>query len=95
MRRRWAWAAVMAIGLALPASATAFDSELEAKNFAKTDERMTYVVLTPEFQLRLTQANTENFVEMNTIIATDPERDFSGNVCANGGQECAGRRALL
>ena len=51
---------------------------------------MTYVVLTPEFQLRLTQANTDNFVEMNTIIATDPERNFSGNVCANGGQECAG-----
>ena len=51
---------------------------------------MSYVVLTPEFQLRLTQANTDNFVEMNKIIASDPERNFSGNVCANGGQECAG-----
>jgi dienelactone hydrolase len=78
------------LALALPASAAAFDPELEARNFAKTSERMTYVVLTPEFQLRLTRANTDNFLEMNRIIATDPERNFSGNVCANGGQECAG-----
>ena len=85
-----ACALVAVVGLARPASAAAFDPELEAKNFAKTQEQMTYVVLTPEFQLRLTQANAENFADMTEIIASDPERDFSGNICANGGQECAG-----
>lgn len=82
--------AAVALAAGLVAPARAFDAALEARNFAKTGERMEYVTLTPEFQTRLTQANVENFVEMNRIIATDPERDFSGNVCANGGQECAG-----
>ena len=83
-------ALVITLSLALPASAAAFDPGLEAKNFAKTSERMAYVVLTPEFQLRLTQANNQNLADMAGIIASDPERDFSGNVCANGGNECAG-----
>ena len=76
--------------LGLAAGAWAFDPGLEAKNFAKTAEREQYVTLTPEFQARLTQANTENLASAAQIVATDLERDFSGNVCANGGQECAG-----
>jgi dienelactone hydrolase len=76
--------------LAIPAIASAFDPALEAKNFAKTTEREQYVTLTPEFQLRLQQANLDNETEVAQIVASDPERDFSGNVCANGGNECAG-----
>lgn len=76
--------------LVLAAVAQAFDPALEAKNFAKTSEREQYVTLTPEFQARLIQANTDNAASLAAIQANDPERDFYGNVCANGGQECAG-----
>lgn len=79
----------MALGL-LPASAIAFDPTLEAKNFAKTSERMQYVTLTPEFQTRLLEANAANLATFAAIPLADPERVFAGNVCANGGQECAG-----
>jgi dienelactone hydrolase len=78
------------VALAVPAAAGAFDPAVEAQNFAKTGERMQYVVLTPEFQQRLTQANIANLAEAAQIPVNDPERDFSGNVCANGGNECAG-----
>ncbi len=83
-------AASSLIGLLIPAVAGAFDGELEARNYAKTSERMQYVTLTPEFQLRLQQANRENGVEAAQIPVNDPERNFTGNVCANGGNECAG-----
>ena len=78
------------LALALPAAAVAFDPELETKNFAKTAEREQYITLTPEFQLRLQQANLDNETEVVQIVQADPERNFSGNVCANGGNECAG-----
>ena len=76
--------------LATAAAAQAFDPALEAKNFAKTAERERYVTLTPEFQARLIQAGIDNLASLAEIAATDPERNFAGNVCANGGQECAG-----
>ncbi len=76
--------------LAIPAVAIGFDPALETLNFAKTGERMQYVTLTPEFQVRLQQANLDNETEVAQIVASDPERNFSGNVCANGGNECAG-----
>jgi dienelactone hydrolase len=82
--------AVTAVALTLPPVAHAFDAGLEAKNFAKTSERMQYVTLTPEFQARLVQANTENAATAAQIASSDPERVFAGNVCANGGNECAG-----
>ena len=72
------------------AGAQAFDPALEVKNFAKTTERMTYVTLTPEFQARLIQADAENLASFVQIPLSDPERVYAGNVCANGGQECAG-----
>ena len=53
-------------------------------------ERDQYVTLTPEFQPRLVQANTDNLASLAEIAANDPERNFTGNVCANNGQECAG-----
>jgi dienelactone hydrolase len=89
---RGALAAALAVLVALivVAAAQAFDPALESKNFAKTKERDQYVTLTPEFQARLTQANTDNLASLADIAANDPERNFSGNVCANEGQECAG-----
>jgi dienelactone hydrolase len=89
-RRSFAFAAAVVAAFGIASSAHAFDPALEAKNFAKTSERETYVTLTPEFQARLVQANTENAASLAQIATSDPERDFAGNVCANGGQECAG-----
>jgi dienelactone hydrolase len=88
MRRAIAAALGMLV-LAAPA-ALAFDSATEASNYAKIRERLQYVTLTPEFQLRLREANQQNLLEAAQIPVNDPERDFSGNVCANGGNECAG-----
>ncbi|MDX6583758.1 MAG: hypothetical protein QOI10_2942 [Solirubrobacterales bacterium] len=87
---RLAIAAIALVALAVPAAAAAFDAGLEAKNFAKTNERMQYVTLTPEFQTRLQQANIDNLATAAQIPVNDPERNFAGNVCANGGNECAG-----
>jgi len=83
-------AAVVVAGAIGAVGAQAFDPILEAKNFAKTSERMAYVTLTPEFQTRLLQANADNFASFVQIPLADPERNYAGNVCANGGQECAG-----
>ena len=81
---------VVLVALAAPGIASAFDGEAEADNYSKIRERMQYVTLTPEFQQRLIQANVENNAEAAQIPVNDPERDFSGNICANGGNECAG-----
>jgi dienelactone hydrolase len=89
-RSKLAIAGALASCLVLPVAAGAFDPALEAKNFAKTSERMEYVTLTPEFQARLTQANVDNLATAAQIPIDDPERNFAGNICANGGQECAG-----
>ncbi|HEY8001907.1 MAG TPA: calcium-binding protein [Solirubrobacterales bacterium] len=83
-------AATLFAALAVPVAALAFDPGLEAKNFAKTGERMQYVTLTPEFQARLTKANLDNLASATQIPISDPERNFAGNICANGGNECAG-----
>ncbi len=83
--------AALAVGLALllPVAAQAFDPALEVKNFAKISERFQHIVLTPEFQARLLQANADNAVETATIQATDPERLFV-NICGTRTNECAG-----
>jgi dienelactone hydrolase len=81
---------VVLVAFAAPAFAGAFDGGAEATNYAKIRERLQYVTLTPEFQTRLTQANTQNLADAAQIPVNDPERDFAGNVCANGGNECAG-----
>jgi dienelactone hydrolase len=82
--------ATVAAAAVLAAPAAAFDPALEAKNFAKTRERLQYVTLTPEFQTRLIQANADNFLSFTQIPLNDPERVYAGNVCAIGGNECAG-----
>jgi alpha-beta hydrolase superfamily lysophospholipase len=87
--RRVLAAALGALLLGAPV-ALAFDPGQESQNYAKIHERLQYVTLTPEFQLRLRQANQDNALEAAQIPVNDPERDFSGNVCANGGNECAG-----
>jgi dienelactone hydrolase len=77
------------LALALPATSLAFDPELEAKNFAKTGERVENVTGKPEFLARLHQQNLESQIQWTEMRANDPERNPS-NVCARRSQECAG-----
>ncbi len=92
---RLATAAIVAVCLAAPAAAGAFDPAYEADNFAKTGERMQYVTLTPEFQQRLAQQNVDDNADLAAIAAAEvgqgaDARNFSGNVCFQRKQECAG-----
>ncbi|MEJ7876536.1 MAG: calcium-binding protein [Solirubrobacterales bacterium] len=90
--------AALAVGIALsaPLSAQAFDPELEAKNFAKINERNEHIVLTPEFQARLTEQSAQDNVDLAEIQAAElnadvaDRRDFSGNICFQRKQQCAG-----
>ncbi len=76
--------------LTLAAPAAALDPQVEAQNFAKTEERNQYVVLTPEFQTRLTEQNVADVGQAELIMLNDPERDFAANICHQRKQECAG-----
>ncbi len=87
--KRWIGAAFAALALVAPGSAQAFDPELEVKNFAKILERFAHVVATPEFQLRLQEANVANNLESAQILLNDPERLFA-NICGTRTNECAG-----
>jgi hypothetical protein len=78
---------VLALGVA-PAVA-AFDPGVEAKNFSKTQERQA-IYDTPEYQAKLNAVSQQNFTDALAAQAKDPERQFAGNLCANGGQACAG-----
>jgi dienelactone hydrolase len=82
-------AAALAVALASPAAASAFDPVLEAKNFAKVSERNVYVTGDPAFQLRLAQQNVEDVGALEQILLADPERTPL-NICANRKNECAG-----
>jgi dienelactone hydrolase len=87
--QRGALAAICLLAAA-PAAALAFDPALEAKNFAKLEERNRYEVLTPEFQTRLQQQNVEEATSYELMLLNDPERNPRANVCSRRGNECAG-----
>lgn len=71
-------------------AALAFDPALEAKNFAKTQERLHYITLTPAFQARLQQQNAASPGQDLHIQTTDPERNYTANICGHRTNECAG-----
>jgi dienelactone hydrolase len=85
-----ALAGALLVVLGGPATATAYDPALEAKNFAKIQERNAYEVLTPEFQARMQEQNARDAVEFPLLLAGDPERNPLGNICAQRKNECAG-----
>jgi dienelactone hydrolase len=95
IRSRTAWAAFAAtialIGGAPPANA--FDPAVEAQNFSKTQERQT-IYNTPEYQVLLRQVSAQNRTAALTMQAADPERNFSGHLCASGEDGCAGDARL-
>lgn len=86
----------LAFALATTATAAAFDPAYEAANYQKINERAN-TDYTPEFNAALAQQSVENQAAAASIVANDGAltghqygRDFSGNLCANPGNGCAG-----
>jgi alpha-beta hydrolase superfamily lysophospholipase len=79
-----------ALGGQAIAAQAAFDPEAEARNFSKISERGTQEHGTPAYQALLAQQAIDDEVERAEIALNDPERDFSGNLCAQHKDGCAG-----
>ncbi len=86
-----ACATALAVSLSSPcASAEAFDPGREGRNFAKTHERPAYITASPTFVARMEQQNAQDAIDLPLLLAKDPERNPSGNVCMQRKNECAG-----
>lgn len=89
-------AGVVAALAAAPAGAQqSFDLAAEGRNFAKTQERFAHVVGRPDFQLLLREKGRERELQALEILATDRERDFTGNLCWQRYDGCAGEVRLF
>jgi dienelactone hydrolase len=88
-------AAVVIAVLALAAASVAlgFDPATESKNYSKTSERAA-IYDTPQYQQKLAQVSQQNLQNAAAIEASDPERQFTTDLCWNGGQGCAGDARL-
>jgi dienelactone hydrolase len=73
--------------------AEAFSPEVEAKNYAKGQERKR-IYDTPAYQALLAEVSTQNEAAAAAIVAADPERSFMGHLCARGDNGCAGDARL-
>ena len=71
------------------AAAQSFDPAQEAANYAKSTERTAHDA-DPEFQALLRTESVLSYQEAVQILATDRERDFSGNLCWQHNDGCAG-----
>jgi dienelactone hydrolase len=81
---------IAALALAAPALAAEFTPSGESQNYAKINERFQYESGTPEYQALLRERGVEGRQEETQILATDPERDFSGGICHSHEDGCAG-----
>lgn len=80
--------------LALAPSAAAtppseFNAAVEAENYSITLERQR-IYDTPEYQAELSEQSLANLLEATSEETLDPEREFSSDLCWNGGNGCAG-----
>jgi dienelactone hydrolase len=71
------------------AAALGFDPVTESKNYSKTSERAA-IYDTPQYQAKLNTVSQQNFENALAIQAADPERQFTTDLCWNGGNGCAG-----
>jgi dienelactone hydrolase len=87
--------AVAAAGVLIcgAAGAAAYDPAAEAQNYSKISERQT-IYDTPEYRALLAQVSLQNQAAALAMQASDPERNFSGHLCASGGDGCAGDARL-
>jgi dienelactone hydrolase len=70
-------------------TAPAFNPQVEAQNFSKTQERAT-IYETPQYQALLRQVGAQNQQAALAMQAADPEREFVSDLCWNGYDGCAG-----
>jgi dienelactone hydrolase len=89
MRRAALVVTSLAAGLLVAAPAQGFDPAVEAQNFGKGNERSA-IYNTPEYQAKLRTVGTQNRVNSIALQAGDPERNFTGHLCASGEDGCAG-----
>jgi dienelactone hydrolase len=85
--------AAIAVLAAPAAAAQAFDPGAEAQNYSKISERQT-IYDTPGYQVLLRQVSLQNRAAALTMQAADPERNFTGHLCASGEDGCAGDARL-
>jgi dienelactone hydrolase len=82
-------AATVAFAALGTTTAQAFDPTVEAENFGKGNERSA-IYNTPEYRALLTQVSAQNQQAALALQAADPERNFTGHLCASRGDGCAG-----
>src|SRR5947209_16556488 len=78
--------------LGAPAAArppAAFNPAVEAQNFSITQERQA-VYDTPQYQAELAADSVQGWIGGQMTAASDPERNFTDDVCWNHGNGCAG-----
>ena len=85
-------AGVGALAVGVPV-AHAFDPVVEAQNYSKGQERQA-IYDTPAYQSLLFGVSTQNEADALSMQANDPERNFSGHLCARGDNGCAGDARL-
>src|SRR3712207_9334098 len=90
MRHAVVVAALVAL-LVVPATAGgAFDPLYEQQNYSKIDERAKFEFSDPAFQAELREKGAQAQAEKERIRLSDPERDFTANLCGNHQDGCAG-----
>jgi dienelactone hydrolase len=93
VRARIAGAALaLSLTAATPAVAkppTQFDPVVEAQNFSITQQRQA-VYDTPQYQAQLAADTVQSQIDGQMTAAADPERNFTGDLCWNHGNGCAG-----
>lgn len=82
-------AAITLVAATSATTAQAFDPTVEAENFGKGNERSA-IYNTPEYRQLLAQISAQNQQAALALQAADPERNFSGHLCASRGDGCAG-----
>jgi len=78
--------------MAAPAAAnppSQFDPAVEAQNFSITQQRQA-IYDTPQYQGQLAADSVQSQVDGQLTAAADPERNFTGDLCWNHGNGCAG-----
>jgi dienelactone hydrolase len=79
--------------LVFSTAAHAFDPAVESSNFNKGNERQA-IYNTPAYRALLAQVSAQNGAAATAMEAADPEREFSSDLCWNGGDGCAGDARL-
>ena len=84
--------ALVTLALAMQAvgAHAAFDPQAEERNFSKINERSDQEHGQPYYDVLLAQQAIDDELERADIALNDPERNFSGNLCAQHKDGCAG-----